>query len=170
MPTEAQLFGVFSDNRVELAEPYFAVLQNAVELGKWRASFKTWHSGSFGHVAGQNVNSYQNMEQTGVGGRTPVPAGYKGMELRIHISPWPARAYFPDDWGQKSAAAFSAKLFIDYVDYTGNRTFLREVGYPFCKLAAEFYETYATIRNTSRRSGGYQYDLRHSCANEGCMA
>ena len=97
VPTEAQLFGVFSDNRIELAEPYFAVLQNAVELGRWRAGLKTWHSGSFGHVAGQNINSFQNMEQTGVGGQTPVPAAYKGIELPIHLSPWPARAYFPDD-------------------------------------------------------------------------
>ena len=179
---ESQLFGVFSDNRPELAEPYFAVLQDAVELGKWRAGLKTWHSGSFGHVAGQNINSFQGMEQTSADGRSPVSAGYRGLELPIHLSPWPRGVYFPDDWGQKSAAAFSAKPFIDFFDYTGNVTFLRSVTYPFCLLAARFYETYATkstSTSTRTRTHGdgprqgvrdYQYDILHSCANEGCIA
>ena len=158
---EAPLFGVFSSNRPELSEPYFSVLQQAVELGEWRASLPTWHSGSFGHTAGQDVNSFQGMEQTSPDGRSPVPAGYGkivipfrfavrlanpksitisgGMELPIHLSPWPTRSYFADDWGQRSAASFAAKPFIDYADYTSNRTFLRDVAYPFCRRAAEFY-------------------------------
>ena len=136
---EAPLFGVFSSNRPELSEPYFAVLQQAVELGEWRASFPTWHSGSFGHTAGQNINSFQGMEQTSPDGRSPVPAGFGGVELPIHLSPWPRVSYFPDDWSQKSAAAFATKPFIDHADYTSNRTFLRAVAYPFCRRAAEFY-------------------------------
>ena len=115
------------------------MLQQAVELGEWRASLPTWHSGSFGHTAGQNINSFQGMEQTSPDGHSPVPAGYGGMELPIHLSPWPTRSYFPDDWGQKSAAAFATKPFIDHADYTSNRTFLRAVAYPFCRRAAEFY-------------------------------
>ena len=170
---EAQLFGVFSDNRPELAEPYFAVLENALELGKWRAGFQTWHSGQYGHVAGQNINGFHGMEETSPDGRSAVRAGFQGIELPIHLAPWPGIA-FSSDWGQKSAAAFAAKPFIDFVDYTGNMTFLRLVAYPYCRLAAAFYESYATNRSLDDDSmgaaGGYQYDLLHSCANEGCMA
>ena len=35
---QAIYYGVFSDNRPELALPYFPIIEQMVELGKWRTS------------------------------------------------------------------------------------------------------------------------------------
>jgi hypothetical protein len=54
--------------------------------------------------------------------------------------------------------------FIHYFDYTQNTTFLREVAYPYLRLVADFYESYAVFNATGR---GF-YDVLNSCAMEGC--
>ena len=42
---EATYYGVFSDNRPELVQPYFKTILNHVELGQWRASMQYWGAG-----------------------------------------------------------------------------------------------------------------------------
>ena len=67
------------------------------------------------------------------------------------------------DWGQKNVGSFTTKAFMDYYDYTQNKTFLRETLYPLAKLNGEFYASYMT------KIGG-KYNVLHSCAMEGCGA
>ena len=39
-------YGVFSDNRPELVQPFFKTILNHKELGLWRASMERWGDGT----------------------------------------------------------------------------------------------------------------------------
>ena len=151
---QAPLYGTFSDNRPELARPHFAVVENHVELGKWRASMAFWAdvpnlwrppgfwTQSFGpqYQLANDTNG-----QPPWGPKPPAPsadwvpqglglvkAGYRGIELPNVLSPWP-NFYVESDLGQRWCAGFTAKMLCDYYDFTLNRTFLAETAYPFAR-------------------------------------
>ena len=92
-----------------------------------------------------------------------VRAGYKGIQMPTHFSPW-KHFYFVSDWGQKNIGAFTSKAFIDYFEFTGNKTFLAEVLYPYLRLNGEFYASYMT------KSADGKFNVMHSCAMEACGA
>lgn len=58
-------------------------------------------------------------------------------------------------WGQKNVGSFTTKAFMDFYDYTQNRTFLAETLYPLTKLNGEFYASYMV------KEGG-KYNVMHS--------
>ncbi len=46
---QANFYGVFSDNRPELAAGYYDVMQRLADVGTMRASFATWGTGTCDH-------------------------------------------------------------------------------------------------------------------------
>ena len=160
---EANFYGVFSDNRPELALPYFQTILNHVDLGKWRAGMRFWGTGSNSASPGFWEQDFNKMSQLSTDGSGYVKAGYKGIQLPTHFSPW-KHFYFVSDWGQKNIGAFTSKAFIDYYEFTNNVTFLEHVAYPLIKLNGDFYASYMTTE------GGNSYNVMHSCAMEGCGA
>ena len=85
-----------------------------------------------------------------------------GIEQVAHITPFP-ETYFQSDWGLRWVASLSAKLYIDYYEFTRDQTFLATRAYPWVRDAAKFYRAYAT-----RAADGLHYDLLYTCAQEGC--
>ena len=159
---EANYYGVFSDNRPELVQPFFKTILNHVELGQWRASMEFWGDGVSAATPGFWAQDFNHMDQLSTDHSGFVKAGYKGIQLPTHFSPW-KHFYFVSDWGQKNVGSFTTKAFMDYYDYTQNTTFLRETLYPLCKLNGDFYASYM-----SKIDG--KYNVMHSCAMEGCGA
>ena len=122
-----------------------------------------WGDGASAATPGFWAQDFNHMDQLSKDGSGFVKAGYKGIQLPTHFSPW-KHFYFVSDWGQKNVGSFTAKAFMDYYDYTQNVTFLRETLYPLAKLNGEFYASYMT------RSADGKYNVMHSCAMEGCGA
>lgn len=56
----------------------------------------------------------------------------------------------------------AAQPFIDYVDYTGNQTFMKETAYPYVREVAAFYASYL------KRDTDGLYGVPYGCAQELC--
>ena len=62
----------------------------------------------------------------------------------------------------RSTAAMAAQPYIDYVDYTGNQTFMKETAYPYVREVAAFYASYL------KRDVDGLYGVPFGCAQELC--
>lgn len=74
--------------------------------------------------------------------------GWKGVNFPTHIGPWGLTPEGPtNDWGQRSDAAYAALNFIWYWQYTQDKTWLNNTGYPYLREVAEFWENYLKYEN-----------------------
>ncbi len=73
--------------------------------------------------------------------------GWKGIHFPICIGPWGLFSENPDDWGQRSDAAFAALHFIWYWQYTQDNAWLKTTGYPYLREVADFWENYLKFEN-----------------------
>ncbi|HEY3331090.1 MAG TPA: hypothetical protein VGK19_13770 [Capsulimonadaceae bacterium] len=73
--------------------------------------------------------------------------GWKGVHYPTHIGPWALLPEGWEDWGQRSDAAYAALNFIWYYEYTLDKAWLNEIGYPFLSQVAEFWEDYLKFEN-----------------------
>lgn len=121
-----------------------------------------WGDGVSAATPGFWAQDFNHMDQLSKDGTGYVKAGYKGIQLPTHFSPW-RHFYFVSDWGQKNVGSFTTKAFMDYYDFTQNTTFLKKTLYPLAKLNGEFYASYM-------KRIGDKYNVMNSCAMEGCGA
>ena len=69
--------------------------------------------------------------------------GWKGVHFPVCIGPWGLHPEDPDgDWGQRSDAAYVALNFIWYWQYTQDRAWLKNTGYPYLLEVADFWDDY----------------------------
>jgi hypothetical protein len=87
---------------------------------------------------------YQAIRESVPNGRAMARRhGWKGVHFPVCIGPWGLHPENPDgDWGQRSNAAYVALNFIWYWQYTQDESWLKNVGYPYLREVAEFWEDY----------------------------
>lgn len=92
---------------------------------------------------------YQAIEDAVPAGRALARQhGWQGIYLPTHIGPWGMLRNGPHfDWGQRSDAAYAALNFIWYWQYTQDRAWLKDVGYPYLRGVAAFWEDYLKFEN-----------------------
>lgn len=87
--------------------------------------------------------------------------GWKGVHYPVSIGPWGLCSDSPRlDLGQRSNAAYAALNFIWYWQYTQDRTWLKDTGYPYVREVAEFWEDYLKLEEG-------RYVIRNDSIHEG---
>ena len=115
---QAPYYGVYTANRLELAEPYYEAILDYLPEGRRRAR--------------------EEIEMA-----TPLrfPKGVRGVLYPVGIGPWGST---PDEsyHNQVSDATFAAIPFIWHYEYTRDQAFLRDKTYPLMLELADFWEDY----------------------------
>ena len=151
---EANFYGAASSNHAETMHSYFPTLEALVPLGRQRASLKNWaqggheSAGMFGQMTeamGCNCDNYYHCyEDNRAGEHLQCPSdfgGFEGIELPSAIGGF-VEMHCSHDSSMRSTAAMTAQPFIDYVDYTGDKVFLKDRAYPYVREVALFYASY----------------------------
>ncbi|GAA2581341.1 hypothetical protein GCM10010399_08860 [Dactylosporangium fulvum] len=133
---QANFYGVYSSNRPELALPYVDAIQNFVPEARRRARQ------DLSRVKADYV-------------ATRFPGGMpSGLLFPVGISPFGSVA--DDSYHQQVVnSLFAATQYIAYYDYTRDNTFLTNVGYPFLKEVAAFFQNWLEFD-----AGAQRYNLR----------
>jgi hypothetical protein len=87
--------------------------------------------------------------------------GFDGIEIPSAIGGF-VELHCSHDSSMRSTAAMAAQPYIDYVDYTGNQTFMKETAYPYVREVAAFYASYL------KRDVDGLYGVPFGCAQELC--
>lgn len=105
--------GLLSSNHTELLEPWFSLLKNSKEkLEKFTKGFYGMNGTAYPHAI------------SGTGTVISSAITLNGTQMNLHT------------------AGESVKYCWDYYEFTGDKDFLREIGYPILKDAAIFYSEY----------------------------
>ncbi|WP_052850013.1 discoidin domain-containing protein [Streptomyces avicenniae] len=121
---QAPFYGVYSSNRPELSRPFHQVIMDYVPEARRRAR-----------------EDLRRVKSDYVGGRFPSGGVPGGVLFPVGIGPWGSTT--DDQYHQQvSNALFSASQFVEYYEYTQDRTFLRDQAYPFLVDVATFFEHY----------------------------
>ena len=126
---ESPWWGVYSSNHVELADPYDTPVLEFVPRGKFYAKI--------------------DLDCRGV--YYPVGIGPKGLETTLN----PPDGDLPADgvqqglfFGQKSNAAYGAVNMLMRFYHTYDRTYARDVAYPYVIEVANFWEDYLKLEDS----------------------
>jgi hypothetical protein len=160
---QSPYYGVYSDNRPELAEPFFDAIDSLMELGKRRASKISWSKGSKGFSG----NEIDDFGVGNFGSTTIMPGGYRGIEFPGHFGPFGVHDW--TDRGQRSNAVLTATTYIDRVEYTGDQIFMKTKAYPFLVSVLDFFEDYMIKQNSSTAKDGYIWTSPDDCSMERCL-
>ena len=101
---QAQYYGVFSSNHVEMAEPFYPVVLAAVEIGKRRAAYPHWSNAGFHGGPGASRSSWTNGDPARQG-------NYSGVELPSHVGAY--GAYYHSDLGTRGVIGWVGIPFMD---------------------------------------------------------
>jgi hypothetical protein len=134
---QANFYGVYSSNRPELALPYVDAIQNFVPEARRRAQ--------------QDLN---RVKPDYVGARFPSGGMPSGLLFPVGIPPFGGIAADNNYHQQVANSLFAATQYIAYYDYTKDNTFLANVGYPFLKEVAAFFQNWLEFD-----AGAQRYNL-----------
>jgi len=162
---QSQYYGVYTENRPNVALPFFDAINSSITLGKQRAQRRPWDQNAWqagwpsgDGEPGQAQDNYWS---------TNMPGGYKGIELPGHVGPFGLAGW--TDRAQRSNAAFAATTYIDHVEYTQDLDFLSKRAYPFLLLVVDFYQSYMQKVNSSHHEDGYIWSIPSDCSMELCL-
>jgi hypothetical protein len=170
---EANFYGAASSNHADTMWSYFPTLTALMPLGRERASLQNWvqggheSGGTFGQMTeamGCCCDDYNHCYRE-IGTHAQCPAnfgGFDGIEIPSAIGGF-VEMHCSHDSSMRSTAAMAAQPFIDYVDYTGNQTFMKETAFPYVREVASFYASYLKID-----SADGLYGVPFGCAQELC--
>jgi hypothetical protein len=170
---EANFYGAASSNHADTMFSYFPTLTALIPLGRQRASLQNWvqggheSSGTYGQMTeamGCCCDNYGHCyREIGTHKQCPADFGaFDGIEIPSAIGGF-VELHCSHDSSMRSTAAMAAQPFIDYVDYTGNQTFMKGTAYPFIREVAAFYASYLRVDSVDGL-----YGVPFGCAQELC--